>query len=410
MKLRNTKNKLLSVLLSAAMLLTFAVVPISAEAVVVGSDTEWTVSDYYSSENRSLWIQSSGSSISVDSNAVNKLRTSFGKHESQVEVKVKFPKNKDDDYKKDYGKALFEKAVEHTGIPTQGDFIEYQMIGWYFEYSGSVENGQNYMNYKFVITYLTTAAQDKELDEKVSEIITSLNLGGKSDYQKVKAIYDYVCDNVVYDNVALMVAVYTPIYYPAGHSAYGALCKGTSVCQGYAAAMYRLLLTAGIDARIMSGTSHGESHAWNIVRLGDKYYLIDSTWDAGVDNYEYFLKSWKDFPDHDPEDKFKTASFKAEYPIASSSYDPSNDTEPTTPVSKPTGKSKIIGDVSGDGEVTSEDSLIVLRISVGLDKAAGSTKLYDVNADGSIDSEDSLQILRYSVGLSASDLIGTKIS
>ena len=60
----------------------------------------------------------------------------------------------------------------------------------------------------------------------------------------------------------------------------------------------------------------------------------------------------------------------------------------------------VMGDLNGDGLVTSEDALLALRYSMGiigpegLDLGAG-----DVNTDGVVDSSDALLILRYALGI-----------
>ena len=60
----------------------------------------------------------------------------------------------------------------------------------------------------------------------------------------------------------------------------------------------------------------------------------------------------------------------------------------------------IFGDVDGDGIITSADSLLILRQSVGLENFTDVQKeLADVDGDGSITSADALEVLRYSVGL-----------
>lgn len=58
-----------------------------------------------------------------------------------------------------------------------------------------------------------------------------------------------------------------------------------------------------------------------------------------------------------------------------------------------------IGDISGDGEIDSRDSLRILKYSVGAYEIKNSfIKAADINGDGKIDSRDSLRILKYSVG------------
>ena len=46
---------------------------------------------------------------------------------------------------------------------------------------------------------MPTEDQNKELADKVEEIIQYLDLDGKDDYSKIFAIYYYVCQNVEYD-------------------------------------------------------------------------------------------------------------------------------------------------------------------------------------------------------------------
>lgn len=71
----------------------------------------------------------------------------------------------------------------------------------------------------------------------------------------------------------------------------------------------------------------------------------------------------------------------------------------------------IMGDVDNDGKVTTADSLIVLRNSVGLHELDDIRLIAaDVDSDGIVTSSDSLFILRYCVGFVDEDVyIGTKI-
>ena len=72
----------------------------------------------------------------------------------------------------------------------------------------------------------------------------------------------------------------------------------------------------------------------------------------------------------------------------------------------PSGASGVVGDVDGDGLITANDSLLVLRYSVKLEDFDEDTlRLADVNGDGNVDSFDSLVILRYSVGIKDSSIL-----
>lgn len=109
--------------------------------------------------------------------------------------------------------------------------------------------------------------------------------------------------------------------YMLKYTAYAALINRTAVCQGYANLFYRLALEAGVDARLITGTGNGGGHAWNIANLGDSYYYLDSTWDAGRASYKYYLKGKTDFGDHQNGEEFSSDEFFARYMIPETGYE-----------------------------------------------------------------------------------------
>ncbi len=189
----------------------------------------------------------------------------------------------------------------------EGDAIIGSLSGYSVTYSS--------LGYiKYTMEYLTSAEQEALLTTKVNSILEGLNLNGKSDYDKIKAIYDYICSHVTYD------------YSLTRFSAYNALVEGTSVCQGYGVAFYRLCKEAGLSVRCITGwgISGGspEAHMWNIVRIGDYYYNVDATWDEGLtpENYNYFLKGSAEFDSHVSDSAFLEQEFMQAFPISPDSY------------------------------------------------------------------------------------------
>ena len=68
-------------------------------------------------------------------------------------------------------------------------------------------------------------------------------------------------------------------------TAYGALVNKEAVCEGYAKA-YKLLLNAmGIECDVVINAEH----AWNVVQLEGKWYLVDVTNDDTNNGLMYFL-------------------------------------------------------------------------------------------------------------------------
>ncbi len=217
---------------------------------------------------------------------------------------------------------LLAEAVKHTGVSNEGDALKwsYKSVGY-----GVTDNFDGTTHYITLtmqgIEYNNNAAQEDILNTKIQQILQQLNLDGKSDYEKVFAVYDYVCKNVRYADEVIDngVTVDPPAEFLKYYSAYGALVLGEATCQGFALAMYRLLLGAGIDNRLIDGDNHG----WNIVRLGNLYYCLDATWDSdtyhlGDGNYKWFLKGASDFwtVGHTTNAFFGKESFRNQYPIS----------------------------------------------------------------------------------------------
>lgn len=110
------------------------------------------------------------------------------------------------------------------------------------------------------------------------EFISSNIFSNMTEYEKVLVVHDYIINNTKYDERLDSEGVVPPESY----SAYGVLSLGIGVCEGYAKAMKYLLDDAGIESLIVIGESRGENHAWNLVKIDEEYYHIDSTWDDPV--------------------------------------------------------------------------------------------------------------------------------
>lgn len=111
-----------------------------------------------------------------------------------------------------------------------------------------------------------------------------------SEYEKEKVLHDLLAVQVTYASST------------NAHNAYGALVEGVSVCEGYAEALQCLLQRVGMQSIQVYGTSRGENHAWNMVRVDGKYYLTDLTWNDQDTNllYAYFNQNHEIFnEDHD---------------------------------------------------------------------------------------------------------------
>lgn len=223
-----------------------------------------------------------------------------------------------------------DSLFDHTGAPKEGDYLR-RDIGYSkitMGISGTTQDGVTTWTYTFILTdvnYFTTAAQEREMDQEVSRVLSSLALDGKSQKEKIDAIYNYLIRNVKYVSDAELADESNVIKY----SSYAALVRHSAVCQGFAGAFYRLCLESGIDSRIVS--SDAMNHAWNIVELDGSYYHLDATWDINwPDAPKYYLKGttyWK--AEHRSSttgdiselgDQFADGNFAAAYPVPEGDY------------------------------------------------------------------------------------------
>lgn len=213
-------------------------------------------------------------------------------------------------------KSVFKEAMKHTGKPDEGDYLYGQWKQWNCYYRRK-RSGKRYTHrMTFYVTFFTSVAQEKKTDAAVKKILNKLALEKDSNRVKVSKIYNYLCTNVVYDYAGVAQGVRNLTC----HSAYAAAVKKKAVCQGYALLFYRLMMEAGVPARYITGYGGGGSHAWNIVKLGGKYYNADATWDAGQKEkgkyFNYYLRSDANFSDHVRYAEYRSKAFYKAYPMS----------------------------------------------------------------------------------------------
>lgn len=186
---------------------------------------------------------------------------------------------------------IMKEACRNNGNPREGDHLAMNASWVEGEYVAvDQKDGTKNLNIKLKMSYETTEEQEKELEDRAQAILAGLHLDGASDYEKVRAIYNYICANVVYDYDHL-----EDDDYRLKYTAYAAAINKTAVCSGVADLFYYLATSAGLEARI----TVNDVHAWNIVKVDGQYYYLDPTWDLELDEsrYRYFLRGAGDFVD-----------------------------------------------------------------------------------------------------------------
>lgn len=130
---------------------------------------------------------------------------------------------------------------------------------------------------------VTPSKSNKDYKD-ISELITS---GCNNDYERIKAIYKWICAHISYDTGYTIT------------TADECWEKKSGVCQGYCELFYRIAEPLGIEVVIVDGESKSQSgapgkHAWICAKIEGKNILIDPTWGAGSVDNNIFTRSKED--------------------------------------------------------------------------------------------------------------------
>lgn len=159
-------------------------------------------------------------------------------------------------------------------------WMETAYAGKFIRNGGCVE-----IDLKFNRTAQDLPGAQRTFDDNAGQILAAAqNLA--DDYEKEKFVHDALIERISYEMGAEM-----------NQSAYSALVNGRTVCAGYARAFQYLMQQLGVPCYYCTGYA-GESHAWNIIRLDDGFYNVDTTWDdTGDGTYDYFNRTDADYAD-----------------------------------------------------------------------------------------------------------------
>ena len=141
---------------------------------------------------------------------------------------------------------------------------------------GSFENGTGTIKYKMDKDKLKARIEtfEKEIERMMNEAIRT----DYSDFEKIMAIYAYMCKNFQYD--------FSPIDGNTvdEFSDYACLMTKKGICCEIAGSYSYLLLQCGVDAMSFGGHGTSGDHDWTYIKLGGKCYHTDATWALYGDN------------------------------------------------------------------------------------------------------------------------------
>jgi transglutaminase-like putative cysteine protease len=130
----------------------------------------------------------------------------------------------------------------------------------------------------------------------LEKLVSRLCAGQNDLFRRAKILHDWIADNISYDTADYFGRLQRP------QDPVSVLRRKTAVCAGYSSLFEHMALSAGFDAVTIRGYSKGfgytgkvggePDHAWNSVRINNKWYLVDVTWDAGYVDRKTFIKKY----------------------------------------------------------------------------------------------------------------------
>ena len=183
-----------------------------------------------------------------------------------------------------FNDAVHKETYKETGNPNEG-----QGLAQFLDARGNLLNDkldkitydETTKSYKGVFYYHMLSHQYAERYSKtitkLKEVIDSLNLNEKSDYEKCKTIREWIGKNVKYDREYAK--------DPANcsrrnaHDMTGAILDGYAVCDGYANLFHYMANATGLLTLFEEGYQIGSGlqHAWNLVKIDGTFYYTDCT-------------------------------------------------------------------------------------------------------------------------------------
>ena len=198
------------------------------------------------------------------SEVVSQLKEGLGDHQSVITVYYKTIDLLTDEEMQ----TLFSDAFNVTPVLTatgayMGDYLMFSVASVDIQAEYTVYDIHYYQKIEYHVTYVNSLEEEMGFRSGLEVLGASLRDETHNDYQRAMHIYDYISKNV------------TLTEDDAYGSAYHAYTKGKANAEGMAALFYAMAKNMGLDCRVILGTDDGAAHAWNIINVYDKWYVVD---------------------------------------------------------------------------------------------------------------------------------------
>lgn len=204
------------------------------------------------------------------------LENKYARYDLDIPVEIKSDHTIEDIENGKCDKDIHNEIYKDTGKPNEGHTMSAFTVGGGNLLAENRSDGIKYSDGEYKGYYSGSGGYGdrrdryQEATKKLDEVIKSLNLDGKSDYDKFKAVTNWIVSNVRYDDD-------NETKYQ--HDLTGAVLDGLAVCDGYAGTFYYMANAVGLNALFEDGITNSNRirHAWNLVEIDGTYYYVDPT-------------------------------------------------------------------------------------------------------------------------------------
>lgn len=191
-----------------------------------------------------------------------------------------------------------EEGLERIFNRVMIDHPEYFWTEGSFQYYMETWPDGSTADMKVMPDYLMKQEEAEQVQAKIEEKAQEWLSGASQEadtYEKIKYVYETLIRNVDYETDS-----------PDNQNIQSVFLEGRTVCMGYSKATQYLLNKMGIFCTLVTGTASDGAqqgnadtgHAWNLVKIGDEFYYVDTTWgnpgysdaqDVGVEIFYSYL-------------------------------------------------------------------------------------------------------------------------
>ncbi len=157
------------------------------------------------------------------------------------------------------------------------------------QYASKIENtdAYTYLNWQRIKSAYGAAGQTRVFNE-IKSILSNKNLTSLSNGISLLEYNDKSYISKIINDYLIKKITYQAGGDDNGQTAYSALILKKTVCAGFAHSFSLLANALNVNTLMVYGTANGTGgwggHAWNLVLLGNYYYVVDSTWNQTTNN------------------------------------------------------------------------------------------------------------------------------